>query len=43
LSKQLLVFAEGHSVARGIYLLEEVYFHPMNSTNPREYLQWLVD
>jgi hypothetical protein len=30
-------------VARGIYLMEEVYFHPMNSTNPREYLQWLVD
>ncbi|WP_415977202.1 hypothetical protein [Rhodococcus sp. 077-4] len=28
---------------RGIYLLEEVYFHPMNSKNPREYLQWLVD
>lgn len=30
-------------MARGIYLLEEVYFHPMNSRNPREYLQWLVD
>jgi hypothetical protein len=30
-------------MARGIYLMEEVYFHPMNSTNPREYLQWLVN
>ena len=30
-------------MARGIYLLEEVYFHPMNSRNPREYLQWLVN
>ena len=28
---------------RGVYLLEEVYFHPMNSRNPRQYLQWLVD
>jgi hypothetical protein len=34
---------KGRRVARGIYLLEEVYFHPMNSTNPREYLQWLVN
>ena len=30
-------------MARGIYLLEEVYFHPMNSTNPRQYLEWLVN
>ncbi|MFD2469020.1 hypothetical protein [Amycolatopsis silviterrae] len=30
-------------MARGIYLLEEVYFHPMNSRHPREYLQWLVN
>ncbi|MGH3389773.1 MAG: hypothetical protein ACRDOO_12955 [Actinomadura sp.] len=27
---------------RGIYLLEEVEFHPMNSRKPLEYLQWLT-
>ncbi|MEU6379397.1 hypothetical protein [Streptomyces sp. NPDC046909] len=27
---------------RGIYLLEEVYFHPMNSQRPLEYLKWLT-
>lgn len=28
---------------RGIYLLEEVYFHPMNSQKPLEYLKWLTE
>lgn len=28
---------------RGIYLLEEVYFHPMNSRKPLEYLKWLTE
>jgi hypothetical protein len=27
---------------RGIYLLEEVEFHPMNSRRPLEYLRWLT-
>lgn len=27
---------------RGIYLLEEVEFHPMNSKKPLEYLEWLT-
>jgi hypothetical protein len=27
---------------RGIYLLEEVEFHPMNSRRPLEYLEWLT-
>ncbi|NUU24479.1 MAG: hypothetical protein HOV68_23685 [Streptomycetaceae bacterium] len=27
---------------RGIYLLEEVQFHPMNSQRPLEYLKWLT-
>jgi hypothetical protein len=28
---------------RGIYLLEEVEFHPMNSRRPLEYLRWLTE
>ncbi|GAA4058793.1 hypothetical protein [Actinomadura miaoliensis] len=28
---------------RGVYLLEEVEFHPMNSRRPLEYLKWLTD
>ncbi len=27
---------------RAIYLMEEVYFHPMNSRRPLEYLTWLT-
>ncbi|MCT9933129.1 hypothetical protein N5079_23245 [Planotetraspora sp. A-T 1434] len=27
---------------RGIYLLEEVYFHPMESRRPLDYLSWLT-
>ncbi|WP_238008361.1 hypothetical protein KZZ52_23460 [Dactylosporangium sp. AC04546] len=27
---------------RGIYLLEEVYFHPMHSQRPLDYLSWLT-
>ena len=30
------------AVRRGIYLLEEVEFHPMNSRKPLEYLTWLT-
>jgi hypothetical protein len=32
----------GGAVRRGIYLLEEVEFHPMNSRKPLQYLQWLT-
>ncbi|MEU5879091.1 hypothetical protein [Spirillospora sp. NPDC047279] len=28
---------------RGVYLLEEVEFHPMNSRRPLEYLRWLTE
>jgi hypothetical protein len=28
---------------RGVHLLEEVEFHPMNSRRPLEYLRWLTD
>lgn len=33
---------EGGGMRRGVYLIEEVEFHPMNSRRPLEYLEWLT-